>query len=64
MIDYTPFFDTLKERQISQYQLLKMGVDRKTLDSFRKNKNMTLLTIEKVARLLDADIQHIVRFKD
>lgn len=54
----------MKEKGISQYQLLKMGIDRKTLDSFRKNRNVTLLTVEKVARLLDTDIQNIVRFKE
>ena len=64
MIDFSPLFETMKEKGISQYQLLKMGVDRKTLDSFRKNRNVTLLTVERVARLLDTDIQHIVRFKE
>ena len=64
MIDFSPLFETMQEKGISQYKLLKMGIDRKTLDSFRKNRNVTLLTVEKVARLLDTDIQHIVRFKE
>lgn len=64
MIDFSPLFETMQEKGISQYKLLKMGVDRKTLDSFRNNRNVTLLTVEKVARLLDTDIQHIVRFKE
>ena len=64
MIDFSPLFETMQEKGISQYKLLKMGIDRKTLDSFRNNRNVTLLTVEKVARLLDTDIQHIVKFKE
>lgn len=64
MIDFSPLFETMREKGISQYKLLKMGIDRKTLDSFRNNRNVTLLTVEKVARLLNTDIQHIVKFKE
>lgn len=62
MIDFSPLWDTMDKQQITQYQLLKMGIDRKTLDSFRKNRNVTLLTVEKVANILNCEIQDIVRF--
>ena len=64
MIDYSPLWNTMKEKKISQYQLIKLGIDRKTLDSFRKNKNVTLLTIEKVTQVLECEIQDIVKFID
>ena len=48
MIDYSPLWETLWERRITQYQLLKAGIDNKTLDSLKKNKNVTLLTVEKL----------------
>ena len=64
MIDFSPLWNTMKEKGISQYQLIKLGIDRKTLDSLRKNKNVTLLTIEKIAKILDCKIQDIVRFID
>ena len=48
MIDYSPLWETLRERRITQYQLLKAGIDNKTLDSLKKNKNVTLLTVEKL----------------
>ena len=43
MIDYSPLWETLKDRHVTQYQLLKGGIDNKTLDSLKKGKNITLL---------------------
>ena len=38
MLDYSPLWETMKKRNISQYQLLKV-IDNKTLDSLKKNGN-------------------------
>ena len=38
MICYDPLWKTMKEKHISQYQLLKRGIDHKTLDSLKKGK--------------------------
>ncbi len=62
MIDYTPLWKTMEERHISQYHLLKNGIDNKTLDSFKKNKNITMLTLEKLCRILDCTPNDVVRF--
>lgn len=35
-----------ERKEVIQYQLLKQGIDNKTLDSFKKNKNIILLTVE------------------
>lgn len=64
IIDYSPLWDIMRERNISQYQLLKSGIDNKTLDSLKKNKNITLLTVEKLCRILDCTPNDIVIFKD
>ena len=32
MIDYSPLWKTMEEKKVSQYTLLKKGVDNKTLD--------------------------------
>ena len=64
MIDYSPLWDTMKRRQISQYYLLQHGIDNKTLDSLKKNKNITLLTMEKLCRIIDCTPNDIVRFSD
>lgn len=64
MIDYAPLWNTLKERNITQYQLIKSGVDNKTLDALKKNKNVTLLTVEKLCKIIGCTPNDIVEFKD
>ena len=65
IIDYAPLWDTMRRKQISQYQLLKQGVlDNKTLDSLRKNKNITLFTLEKLCTALDCTPNDIVAFHE
>lgn len=54
----------MKEREISQYALLKSGIDNKTLDSLKKNKNTTLLTIEKLCKIIGCTPNDIVEFKE
>lgn len=62
MINYSPLWQTMKEKEITQYYLLQNGVDNKTLDSLKKNKNITLLTLEKLCTLLDCTPNDVVRF--
>ncbi len=62
MIDYSPLWVTMKEKQISQYRLLKSGVDNKTLDALKKGKNITLLTLEKICVILDCTPNDVVKF--
>lgn len=64
MIDYTPLWNTLKKRNITQYQLIKSGIDNKTLDALKKNKNVTLLTVEKLCKIIGCTPNDIVEFKD
>lgn len=65
MIDFSPLWETMEQKGITQYQLLKNGIDNKTLDSLKKNKNITLNTLEKLCRILDCnDLNQIVNFHD
>lgn len=54
----------MKRRGVSQYRLLQAGIDNKTLDSLRKNRNITLLTVEKLCGILDCTPNDVVRFHD
>ncbi|WP_367269883.1 hypothetical protein [uncultured Ruminococcus sp.] len=38
MISYEPLWKTMKEKQVSQYKLLKSGIDNKTLYALKKSK--------------------------
>ena len=63
MIDYSPLWETMKQKQISTYRMLKLGIDPKTLDSLKKNKNITLLTLERICGILDCTPNDVVAFK-
>ena len=62
IISFNPLGATMKKKEISQYRLLKSGIDNKTLDSLKKNKNITLLTLEKLCCILDCLPNDIVEF--
>ncbi|NQG20051.1 helix-turn-helix domain-containing protein [Streptococcus suis] len=62
MISFAPLWATMREKDISQYRLLKEGIDNKTLDGLKKNKNITLLTLEKLCRILECTPNDIVEF--
>lgn len=62
IIDYGPLWKTMQDRQVTQYHLLQSGIDNKTLDSLKKNKNITLLTLEKLCDIIGCTPNDIVRF--
>ena len=62
VLDYSPMWETMRRKEISQYSLLKAGIDNKTLDSIKKGNNITLLTLEKICAILDCTPNDIVRF--
>ena len=51
-----------EKKNITQYKLLKSGIDNKTLDSLKKGKNITLNTVEKLCNILDCEPNDIVKF--
>ncbi|MBQ7973226.1 MAG: helix-turn-helix domain-containing protein [Lachnospiraceae bacterium] len=63
MISYGPLWETMNKKGITQYFLLKSGIDNKTLDSLKKDKNITLLTVEKLCSIIDCTPNDIVEFK-
>ena len=63
IVDYSPLWETMRRKAISQYRLIQSGIDNKTLDSLKKNKNITMLTLEKLCRILDCTPNDIVKFK-
>lgn len=52
MVSFKPLWKTLKAKRITQYQLIEMGIDRRTMNWLRQNKNVTVLTIDKLCTLL------------
>ena len=63
MITFDPFWETLKRKQISQYMLIEeYGVSTGTLDALRKNRSITLNTLNDFCNLLQCDITDIIQY--
>ena len=63
VLDYSPMWETMKRKGITQYRLLKSGVDNKTLDAIKKGNNITMLTLEKICNILDCTPNEVIRFQ-
>lgn len=64
MIDFSPLWKTMEQKGVTQYQLIKSGIDNKTLDTLKKNKNITLLTLQKLCRILGCTPNDVVQFTE
>lgn len=64
MLSYEPLFSYMKEHGITTYQLVKAGIDNRTLHNLKRNQNITMLTAEKICKILGCDIGDIVTFTD
>ena len=38
MIDFSPLWKTMEQKGVTQYQLIKNGIDNKTLDTLKRIK--------------------------
>lgn len=64
MIDFSPLWETMRKKDVSQYRLLQSGIDNRTLDALKKNRNITLMTLERLCRILDCSPNEIVCFRE
>ena len=63
MIDYNPFWNTLKKSNETTYTLInKYRISSATIDKLRKNKPMTTTTLNDLCRILNCNISDIVRY--
>lgn len=63
MLDYSPMWETMRQKGITQYRLLKSGIDNKTLDAIKKGNNITMLTLEKICNILECTPNDVIRFQ-
>lgn len=63
MIVFDPLWETMKRKHISQYALIReYGVSTGTLDALRKNRSVTLHTINDLCRILQCDVGDVIRY--
>ena len=61
MISYEPFYNTLKEKNISTYKLINtFGVSRSLLDRLKHNKPISTVTLNDLCRYLDCNVEDII----
>ena len=63
MIKYDPLWRTLKEKGISQYQLIKdYGIDKAQLQRLRQNLVVKTLILNRPCQILDCQIEDIMEY--
>ncbi len=64
MISYEPLWETLKEKKISQYELInKYKVSAGQLSRLRKNSNVSTHTLNSLCEILDCSLDDIAKYK-
>lgn len=63
MIDYSPFWQTLKVSNETTYTLInKYHISSATIDKLRKNKPMNTTTLNDLCRIFNCPIQDIIQY--
>lgn len=63
MIKYDPLWRTLKEKGISQYQLIKdYGIDKAQLQRLRQNLVVKTLILNRLCQILNCRIEEIMEY--
>ncbi len=63
MIVFTKLWQTMKEKNISQYKLLKdYGFSSGQLDRLRKNSNVNTYTLDQLCSILDCKLEDIAEY--
>ena len=63
MIKYDKLWSTLKEKNISQYKLIKeYGIDKAQLHRLRKNMVVKTIVLNNLCKILDCRIEDIMEY--
>lgn len=64
MISYEPLWNTLKRKNISQYQLItKYGVSAGQLSRLRANSHVSTHTLDRLCEILDCNLEDIATYR-
>ena len=63
MITFDPLWETLKNKEITQYDMIEhYGISRGMLDNLKHNRSITLKTLNELCKKIDCDITDIIRY--
>jgi len=61
MISYAPLWETMRDKGITTYKLIKNhGVSRGTLDSLKHNRNITMATLNDLCNILACRAEDVI----
>lgn len=64
MIVYDRIWNTMKQKNISQYKLIKeYKISSGQLDRLRKNENINTYTLNQLCKILDCNLEDIAEYK-
>ena len=64
MINYGPFWTTLKEKHISQYQLIYYwNISSNTLRRMKRNEAISTTTLNELCLILSCPVEDIISFE-
>lgn len=64
MISYDPFWETLKRKGITQYQLInKYHISAGQLSRMRSNSYISTHTVDILCQILDCPVEDIMKYK-
>ena len=63
MITYAPLWETMKQRRITTYALIRNdSFSRGTLDSLKHNRNITTATPNDLCRILSCRVEDVLAY--
>ena len=62
MISYEPLLETMKEKGITSYRLIKMGFPQSNYYAIKRGENISTHTVDQLCRLLSCDVADIMRY--
>ncbi len=63
MITYDPLWETMRQKGITTYTLIKnYSFSRGTLDSLKHNRNISTATLNDLCKILSCNVEDILRY--
>lgn len=63
-VSYEPMWNTMREKGISQNQMIQQGIDKKTLYAIRHGHNINTSTLERICKILKCDPNGVIAFTE
>ena len=63
MITYDPLWETMRQKAITTYTLIKnYSFSRGTLDSLKHNRNISTATLNDLCKILSCNVEDVLRY--